>query len=136
MNNPLWINEVKDSYNLISAFGIIHHINSFSNRKNILQYAYDLLSNGGVLVMAYWQFEGKERYKNKLAPRTDSENPDKYSNHDFTMSFGNRGATRFVHHCTIEEISELEQEIGFKALDSFLSDGKEGDQNLYRIYQK
>ncbi len=136
LNNPNWQVEIQGTFNLITAFGIIHHIDSFENRKNILQYSSNLLEPKGILVLAYWQFEGKDRYKNKLSPRTaGTTQTDKWSSHDYTMTFGNHKATRFVHNCTKEEVLELEEGTDFEVIDSFYSDGKEGDQNLYRILQ-
>lgn len=126
LENLNWNIKLTEKYNLIVAFGLMHHIHTLEQRRNLYKKAKELLEPGGIFCITFWQF----LKSNKLVQRSkqlENEN-------DYELAFGSNGATRFVHNTTLEEISELEKDLGFTLRKEYYSDGKEGNLNLYRIY--
>jgi SAM-dependent methyltransferase len=89
-------------YNLITAFGVMHHITTFENRKMIYQKAFDLLQGNGIFCVTYWQFINLRNLINKAK---------KIGENDFELTFGSSGATRFAHYSDESEIKDLEKDI-------------------------
>jgi len=123
------------SFDLIVVFGVMHHLHKFDIRKKILTSSYYLLNENGILCITYWQFVKMDRFKDKLK-KADSVDKDKFSENDYILPFGDNNAVRFCHYVNETELEELEADTGFKVIDQYLSDGKEGNQNLYKLYQK
>jgi len=132
-----WNLEIKKEFNLIVAFGLMHHLYTYEQRKNLLKNSIKLLSKGGFLIITYWQFALIKRFEDLIInPSTLSEKFELKEN-DYILKFGNdKGAYRFCHFTDIAEIVELEKDIPFKMIKTFYSDGKDNQQNLYKIYQK
>jgi hypothetical protein len=42
---------------------------------------------------------------------------------------------RYVHHFSAEELARLAADSGFRIIESFDSDGKEGDLSLYQVWE-
>lgn len=123
-----WASEIKNSYNLITAFGLVHHFHTNEQRLNLYKYASELLDSGGIFCITFWQFVKNEKLAGK------SRNLD--GNNDYELPFGNNGAKRFVHYTDESEIQKLESSTQLTLIDEYYSDGAEGNLNLYKIYQK
>lgn len=124
------------TFNLITAFGLMHHIETFEARKQILKYSIDVLSKIGFLVVTYWQFGALARYNDKIVKRNPKNSKDRFAENDFTLSFGTSGANRFCHFTSNQEIEELEKGLNLRVVASFHADGREDNENFYRIYAK
>lgn len=139
LNQSNWGNQISplfnENFNLVVAFGIMHHINPFEQRKNFLKQSLELLTENGLLIVTYWQFGKLERYKDKMQ-RAGQNKGTKYCEHDYVMGFGDSQNSRFCHYCSEEEVKELESELNISPFISFLSDGRDLNENLYRIYKK
>ncbi len=132
LENLTWNQEIPDKYNLITAFGLMHHLQTFESRRNILKYSSELLEKEGLLAVTYWQFAKLPRYAKKLSPLIKGGRGD---SNDYLMTFGDNGAERFCHFCDDEEIKKLEEGLELERVEEYYSDGKENDQNLYIIYK-
>jgi SAM-dependent methyltransferase len=127
-----WIKDIKnDSFDLITVFGVVHHLHTFEQRRAILEESTKLLSINGILCVTYWQFLEIERYKDKIIWDKSQQELNNY-----TMYFGDEKAERFCHFTSIDEIEKLEEGLQLDIIDTYKSDGKENDQNIYRVYKR
>ncbi|MEP7103790.1 MAG: class I SAM-dependent methyltransferase [Candidatus Dojkabacteria bacterium] len=128
LNTMDWSKNIDGSFNLIVSFGLIHHIESFQLRRNLLESAAKLLEKGGILVVAYWQFlkDSKLKFKAKKIAREN----------DYELPFGQNGAKRFCHFVNETEALKLEENLLITRIDSYYADGKSEDLNYYVVYRK
>jgi tRNA (uracil-5-)-methyltransferase TRM9 len=122
-----WIKKIDKKYNVVVGFGLMHHLKTFTSRKNIYTFSNNLLTPGGLLILTFWQFAKLDRYRDKII-KADFET------HDYVLKFGNKGAERFCHYTDEIEISELEKELEITQIESYFNDGEGLNQNLYIIY--
>lgn len=115
-----------NSYNFISIFGVMHHIENHIKRVELLQNAKKLLKPNGILFVTYWQFGKYERFLNKA---------ESLGNNDYNLPFNEIEAARFCHFTDEAEAGTLEKESGVELVDSFYSDGSDAQLNLYRFYR-
>lgn len=129
LENPNWLNTLEgENFNFIVSFGLSHHLHSYGVRSLLYKNSYDLLTAGGYFCITFWQFSSRESLMKKAIKLEGIDN--------YQLSFGSTGAKRFAHLTTETEIEKIEKENNFTLVESFFSDGKEGDLNLYRIYKK
>lgn len=114
--------------NLVVAFGITHHLKSDKERLYLIKKSLELIGKGGIVAVSFWQFETNPAINKSIIESLGDNN--------YTLSFGSNGATRFCHFTDISEIEKLEEELGIKPFKTFRADGKNSQQNLYRIYKK
>ncbi len=128
LNTMDWKDKIKGEFDLIVSFGVMHHIESFQLRRNILESSVNLLKKDGMLAIAYWQFLKNPKLKEK-AKKLGREN-------DYELPFGQNGAKRFCHFVNETEALKLEFELPLKRVDSYYADGKSKELNYYVIYTK
>lgn len=126
LNTMDWGEKIKGEFDLIVSFGVMHHIESFQLRRNILECSTSLLKKDGTLAIAYWQFLKDPKLKEK-AKKLSREN-------DYELPFGQNGAKRFCHLVNETEALKLESELLIKRTDSYYSDGKNKEMNYYVLY--
>lgn len=126
-----WGVNIKQSYNLIVAFGITHHLKTPESRMQFFNTVNYLLEKEGFFVVTFWEFLKIDRYKNKLTPLEV-----KNSTNDFEMTFGVSGAKRFCHYYNPLEIIELTDHLPLKPIEEYYDDGVENNQNHYIVYKK
>src|SRR5690606_31558787 len=96
---------------VVTAFGLIHHLPSFELRQQLVEALLNLIRPGGVLILAAWQFMTVERLKEKVInPQTLSLNPADLEPRDYILDW-ERGAHsyRYCHWVTPEELQQLLQ---------------------------
>lgn len=134
--------EAKGPFELITIYALMHHLYSFDDRLKLLNLASELLSENGFLHVSFWQFGEYERYKHKLSKDlkllpADEQKVIALEEHDYVMDWQRGGtAYRFCHWTALPEIEKLETQSKLKRINSYRSDGKEGDQNWYFLWQK
>lgn len=123
---------------LVTAFATLHHIPSRELRLDILKTVHALLSSGGKFIHSNWQFLNSPRLRRRvqewsaagLAEADVDEN-------DYLLDWRSGGTgLRYVHHFSEAELSDLAESGGFDIVDSFYSDGKEGNLAIYQILRK
>ena len=123
---------------LITAFAVLHHIPSHSLRLAILKTIHELLAPDGRFIHSNWQFLNSSRLRQRVrkwseAGLTEAD----VDEGDYLLDWRSGGTgLRYVHHFSEEELAKLAEFSGFTILDTFYSDGKEGDLAIYQIWQK
>ncbi len=126
-----WGTHINQTYNLIVAFGITHHLKTVESRRQFFNTINFLLEKDGFLIVTFWEFLKIDRYKDKLSPVIIEG-----SQNDFEMTFGTNGAKRFCHYYNPLEIIELTNHLPLKIMEEYNEDGVENNQNHYIVYKK
>jgi tRNA (uracil-5-)-methyltransferase TRM9 len=127
-----------DGLSLVTAFAVLHHIPSLNLRFDILKTIHELLAEDGRFIHSNWQFLNSSRLRQRVrkwseAGLTEAD----VDEGDYLLDWRSGGTgLRYVHHFSEEELAELAEFSGFTILDTFYSDGKEGDLAIYQIWQK
>jgi 2-polyprenyl-3-methyl-5-hydroxy-6-metoxy-1,4-benzoquinol methylase len=121
-------------YDLITLFGVIHHIPSFEARELLLKRCEKLLSKDGLLVITLWQFLNKRFKKRLVNPLKVDIKKDELEDGDYFLDWKkNEYAIRYCHFTSDSELEELLENFKYKVLKTFLADGKDGKLNKYVI---
>jgi SAM-dependent methyltransferase len=127
---------ITNYYSLITSFATLHHIPSRELRLNILRFVRANLAPGGRFIHSNWQFLNSEKLRRRIqsweaAGFSDTD----VDAGDFLLDWRSGGyGLRYAHHFSAEELSQMASETGFRAVESFLSDGESGDLGLYQIW--
>lgn len=108
------LDSIKGKYNIITVFGVTHHIPDDSFRSQWLSKLPNLLNKKGVLILTFWNFKDK---------------PGDY----FLWWKERKDAKRYCHQYSEKEIDtiiEMYKKKGIKLIDRFTSD----KENLYLIF--
>lgn len=120
-------------YDLVVAFGVLHHIPSFQLRRTLIKQAEQLCSPGGYLVFTAWQFLTDTKLAEKIIdPKLFDIDPTLLETHDFILSW-ERDVTayRYCHFVNEAEIKQLFTPP--TGLRLFKADGKSHQLNIYVI---
>ena len=137
-------------FDLVTAFGLLHHLAGFDRRAALLRDAARQLAPGGLLAASFWQFGALERFRRRIVPwpaynRRAAEPIDTNDLEpgDVLLAWGDRPASadaapavRYCHWAPPEEADRLLAGLPLAPLASFRADGKAGDLNLYRILRR
>ncbi len=139
-----WKEEELSKFNLIVAFGLLHHIPSAELRLGFFNNCRQYLSKDGYLIFTTWQYLDVPRLRKRLVSK-DSElfkqiltnyqiSADELEANDNILDWQKgRISYRYSHYYTQEEIEQLLAASGFKLEASFLADGREGNINRYFV---
>jgi SAM-dependent methyltransferase len=133
---PDWDSDLS-TFNMIFAFAVLHHIPGMDLRRGILQKARGLLAPGGKFIHSEWQFLNSDKLKARIQPweRIDLSAAD-VDPGDALLDWRSGGnGLRYVHHFSEQELLGLAAGSGFRAVESFLSDGAGGRLGLYQTWE-
>jgi tRNA (uracil-5-)-methyltransferase TRM9 len=124
------------SFNIVTAFAVLHHIPSRELRLDILQTVHQLLKPDGKFIHSNWQFLNSEKLKARIQPwETVSVSGSDVDAGDYLLDWRSGGkGLRYIHHFNEEELSELAGMSGFRVSGSFYSDGEGGRLGLYQVW--
>lgn len=143
INQPEWMGKIPEiDWNWISLFAVLHHIPSHSRRQSLCLQIRELLPPSNPLFISTWQLQNSPRLLPRVKPwrlaglkNEDVEEGDVLmdwragiSKKDISM------ALRYVHIFSENELRLLAEGANFRVVDSFYSDGKEGNLALYQIW--
>ena len=124
-------------WTLITSFATLHHIPSQEIRLDILKTVHELLASGGRFIHSNWQFLNSPRLRDRVQKWSAAglEEFDVDEN-DYLLDWRSGGTgLRYVHHFNEDELAALAEPSGFEIVDTFYSDGKEGNLAVYQIWQ-
>jgi 2-polyprenyl-3-methyl-5-hydroxy-6-metoxy-1,4-benzoquinol methylase len=129
---------VTGGWSLITAFAVLHHIPDQNLRLDILKTIRELLSPSGRFIHSNWQFLNSPRLRNRVqewsAASLTKSDVDK---NDYLLDWRSGGAgLRYVHHFSEDELASLAESAGFTIIETFYSDGKEGNLAIYQEWRK
>jgi SAM-dependent methyltransferase len=127
----------KSLFTTILAFAALHHIPGWENRLHVMRTIRDLLRANGRFIHSNWQFLNSERLRNRIHQwgEIGIKNSEVDAG-DYLLDWRRGGfGLRYVHHFSEKELSNLAAESGFRAVESFYSDGVTGDLGLYQIWE-
>ena len=128
---------VAGGWSVVTAFAVLHHIPSPELRLNILRVVYHLLSKDGVFIHSNWQFLNSEKLKARIQPWESAElSGSVVEEGDYLLDWrsGETGL-RYVHQFREEELGELAKASGFRIINTFYSDGEQGNLGLYQVWK-
>ena len=125
-------------FDLVVCLAALQHIPGAARRRTILAEMVSALKPGGRLFLSTWQFTTSERQQRKI--RTWSEiglDKSEVEPTDYLLSW-RRGteALRYVALLEVDGLRSLADQLECSFLTAFRSDGREGDLNLYVVWQK
>jgi len=125
-----------DMFDIVFSFATLHHIPSQKLRRGILKMVHDLLPTGGRFTHSNWQFLNSSRLRSRVrewgeAGLTESD----VDENDYLLDWRSGGTgLRYVHHFSEDELSVLAESSGFDIVETFYSDGKEGNLGMYQTW--
>jgi hypothetical protein len=122
----------------IVCFAVLHHIPGRSNRERFVARCAALLPPAGLLILTTWQFLSAARLRARILPWTTvGLSAGDVEPGDYLMAWG-EGAAGHRYCASIDEVEmrSLAGKAGLARRESFFSDGKEGNLNLYGIFVK
>ena len=125
-------------WDIAAAFAALHHLPGEETRLRFLQNVRRRLRAGGRFIHSEWQFLRSERLRARIQPWEEvGLSAEAVDEGDYLLDWrhGGRGL-RYVHHFDEAELASLAARSGFHILQSFYSDGKEGNLALYQVWEK
>jgi len=124
-------------YDSVACLAVLQHIPSRDYRVRLMASMGRHLRPTGRLIVSTWQFLTSERQKKKIADwREVGLQPEQLDANDYLLTWqrGGRGL-RYVSYIDERELDALAREAGLQPLATFRSDGREGNLNLYTVYE-
>lgn len=122
-------------YDLIVCLSTLQHIPGQANRARLLREMAGHLRPGGCLILANWQFLDSPRQRRKLRPWSDvGLREEQVESGDHLLSW-DRGGEGLRYVALLDEAVTgcLAASAAIRIVDTFSSDGLEGNLNLYTI---
>lgn len=122
------------SFDVVLCFAALHHVPGYDLRSRICRDIHYLLRPGGVFIHSNWQFLKSDRLRKRILPWSTVEiKPEELEPGDYLIDWRRGGkGQRYVHYFSEEELIKLAEESSFQILETFYSDGKEGDLSVYQ----
>lgn len=131
--------KVSHKYDLVVAFGVLHHIPSFKLRVQFIKTICELANNSNSrIVLTAWQFASEDRFNDKfIDPNIISLDSDSLEDNDFILGWQNQPNTyRYCHFVDQLEMEKIVKIAGNCSIEnSFLADGKTEQLNRYFVLQ-
>lgn len=128
-------------FDIITVFGLMHHLPGYQARRRLVQRAARLLRPGGSLWLSSWRFADVERFQlrvlswreyNRFAD--DPIDVGDLDRGDVLLRWGrdrSRASVRYCHAADDDELARLVRASGLEARQRFRADGQDGGLNLY-----
>jgi SAM-dependent methyltransferase len=123
-----------ESFDLIVAFAVLHHIPGMARRGALLQTLAPHLAATGRIVLSNWQFTREPRLARLIQPwATLGVRDDEVEPGDYLLAWqrGDRAGLRYVHLLAEPEIQALAATARLHAQRLFSSDGHRGQLSDY-----
>jgi len=136
--DPNWHQSLPgNSYDWLACFAVLHHIPGEELRAQTARNFASLVSNTERVALSVWQWKNSPRLKKRVVSwSTVNIDPEDLDEGDVLLDWraGKTIGYRYVHTFSEDSLSILAKKAGFKVIESFYSDGKEGNLALYQIW--
>ncbi|MCB0062718.1 MAG: class I SAM-dependent methyltransferase [Caldilineaceae bacterium] len=137
---PTWLADAQlraDTFDLVVCFAALHHVPSRALRQRLLQDLAQLVTADGVVILSHWQFLSSERFVRKqIAWQTIGLTENDVEAGDALLPWQQgHYAVRYVHQTGLSEAQQLGAVANLRLIHDFFADGREGNLNLYTVYQ-
>lgn len=130
-------------YDLVVAFGLMHHVPGFELRRALLRLLGGALAPGGMLGVSFWRFGERQRFRRRIVPWEEAAerglapalDPHRLERGDHLLAWGDGAAARYCHAASAAEIDELAKAPDLPLADDFLADGDDGALNRYLVWR-
>ena len=125
-------------FDLVVCLSAMQHIPQRIRRAQLLHEMGRHLSENGRLLLGNWQFLASERQRRKVLSWEEADLTDgDVEKGDYLLSW-NRGGYGERYVCLIDEAETdyLADMAGLEIVHQFRADGREGNLNLYTVFQK
>lgn len=128
----------EEPFDVVVCLATLHHFPGHALRRRILRELAGLLKHAGLLALSTWQFLGSARLASKLVDwSVIGLSPDDVEAGDALMPWKQgQYALRYVHQIDADEIQALATGLDLRIVDQFRADGKEGNLNLYTLFER
>ncbi len=111
------------TYDLVVAFGLIHHIPGYKQRQAFIRRLAQRVKPGGLLVFSSWRFYDHERFRKRIIPWSD-DLKDRVQKHDYLLDWrqGAR-AIRYCHYVDNTEQQVLNTATNLEMVRMYCADG-------------
>jgi SAM-dependent methyltransferase len=136
-------------FDLVAVFGLMHHVPGFERRVGLLASLAGRLAPDGRLAATFWRFGADPRFASRSRghPRDGDASVDagELERGDHLLAWGelapgqSEGPVRYCHfsdEAELERVAACLREADLELVDSFRSDGRSGELNDYRVWQK
>jgi SAM-dependent methyltransferase len=123
-------------YDLVVAFGVVHHIPSLAHRIATLKRWSEAVKHGGYLAFACWRFYEFDRFRERIRA-WESDLIDKVEAGDYLLDW-RRGTTalRYCHYVDDAEHEALIRATTCRVIADYRADGFTNTVNRYSILTK
>lgn len=123
------------THDLVTLFGVLHHLPSFDTRRRTLERAASAVASGGLLALTCWQFADDPNFERRRLDWASEAgvDPAELESGDHLLRWGtaDSGARRYCHHTGEPELDRLVANLPLAEVARYRSDGPGGRQNLY-----
>jgi SAM-dependent methyltransferase len=133
------LNKYENKFDLITLFGVWHHLPSEKKREEIIKSLLNLLENNDYLIVTFWQFAIDKKLTTRNSPKFKNFKIDEkdLEKNDYLLTW-EKGIKkhRYCHFSNLEEVENFAKKLNLKIIDHYYDDGKNKKMNLYVIFQK
>lgn len=131
-----WAAELPGGYDRVLAFAVFHHLPA-PIPEQTYRIVRDLLKPGGRFIQSNWQFLNSQHWRGRIQPwELAGLTAEEVGADDYLLDWRHGGTgLRYVHHFSEPEMAELAEKTGFRIVDTYYSDGKEGNLAMYQVWQ-
>lgn len=134
-------------YDLVAAFGLMHHIPGEAERRDFLRGLAARVRPGGILAFACWRFYEYERFRSRVVPWPD-DLVNQVERHDYLLDWrrGVSGASdsvehplRYCHYVDDAEHDALAAALtsaGMREIARYRADGEGNALNCYSLFSR
>lgn len=132
-------------YDLVVAFGLMHHVPGHRRRARLLHDVGELLDPRGRLAISFWQFADDPRFERRLVDararlEAMGEPTEGLEPGDHLLRWGllsaPEGPVRYCHHTSDDEADRLATASGLRVAERYHADGRTGRLNLYLALER
>ena len=126
-----------NSFDIAFSFAVIHHIPSNALRAQFVAEVFRILHPNGKLILTAWDIWSPTYFARLLRSAISTIfGRNNLDIGDVLLTFGKQKHPRYVHACTMRELSTLLTACGFHVISSERIARKSGQKNIVIIAQK